>query len=113
MENNDFKSMMTDFVKSAQKMQDALKGSNLGGTVDHSKTVTGKSGAGDLTVTAEVNLKLHVKSINFSPSLFDEKQDVVEELVTAAVNDAIIKAQQSLQQEMINMTKGMGLPQEG
>lgn len=109
---DNFQSMMSDFLKSAQKMSEAFKEANPGAKVDHSQTVEGRSGAGDLTVTAMINLKLQVQSIKFSPNVLEEKQEVVEEMVASAVNDAIARAQKQLQQEMMQLTQNMGLGQQ-
>lgn len=111
MTTENFQSMMTDFLKSAQKMQEAFKNANPGAQIDHSKTVEGKAGAGDLTVIATVNLKMQMQSVKFSPTLFEQNQDIAEELVTAAVNAAIKNAQEALQKEMMQISQKMGFPQ--
>lgn len=108
---DNFQAMMSDFLKSAQKMSDAFKQANPQGAVDHARTVEGKAGAGDLTATAQVNLKLVVQSVKVNPALLQQDSAMVEEIITAAVNDGLAKAQQTVQQEMLKLTKNMGMPQ--
>jgi DNA-binding protein YbaB len=107
--NIDFKSMMASFMQNAQKMQENLKEAYQDvATKNQNVIVQGKAG-GDLAI-AHVNLKMEVTKLELSPQLFEEKQDVIAELVMAAVNQGLFLAQNMLKQEMMERTKKMGLP---
>ena len=71
--------------------------------------VEGISGGGLVRIRASA--KGRIISVNIDESLFQpsEKQ-MVEDLVSAAINDARSKADQAAQQEMSKMTAGLPLP---
>ena len=72
-------------------------------------TVTGESGAGLVTATA--NAKGELTALNIDASIFHADQKaVVEDLIVAAVRDALLKATERSQQEMRRLTQAMGLP---
>ena len=97
---------MAKMMKAAQDMQ-----SKMAALQDDlaSITVTGQSGAGLVSATA--NAKGELTALDIDASIFhaDEKQ-VVEDLIIAAVRDAQSKASDRSQQEMRRLTEGMGLP---
>jgi DNA-binding YbaB/EbfC family protein len=97
---------MAKMMKAAQDMQ-----SKMAALQDDlaSITVTGQSGAGLVSATA--NAKGELTALDIDASIFhaDEKQ-VVEDLIIAAVRDAQAKASDRSQQEMRRLTEGMGLP---
>ena len=52
-----------------------------------------------------------VKKLTIDPSLVDKEEiEMLEDLVTAALNDAKIKADALTEQEMSSVTGGMGMP---
>lgn len=79
---------MSSFMENAQKMQEDMK----------DKIVTGRAG-GDLVVV-DANLKMQITRLVLAPSLFEEKPEVITELVMGAVNQALQNAQQMLKQEI-------------
>ncbi|MFT5487766.1 MAG: DNA-binding YbaB/EbfC family protein [Paracoccaceae bacterium] len=82
-----------------QEMQDRLA------EVD----VTGAAGGGMVTVV--MNAKSEMKSVKIDPSLFkSEDAEVVEDLIVAACNDAKVKAEARMQEEMAQITGGLNLP---
>lgn len=81
-----------------QQMQDDVK--NL--------EVVGESGAGLVKVT--MTGRHDVKSIKIDPSLSSEDLEVTEDLVAAAVNDAVRKVEAVTKEKMKTMTGGMELP---
>jgi len=81
-----------------QKMQDQL------GSVE----VEGQSGAGLVKVV--MTCKHDVKRISIDPSLVGDDKDMLEDLVAAAVNDAVRKVETTVQEKMSGFTAGLGLP---
>lgn len=72
---------------------------------------TGKAGAGMVTVT--INGRGFVKNVSIDEGLFTSGQEdktVVEDLVAAALNDAIATMEATKQEKMANLTGGLGLP---
>ncbi|MEN8723385.1 MAG: YbaB/EbfC family nucleoid-associated protein [Alphaproteobacteria bacterium] len=73
--------------------------------------VEGKAGAGMVTVT--VNGRGFVKAVSIDQSLFADGADdktVVEDLIAAALNDAIANLETQKQEKMGELTGGLGLP---
>ena len=69
--------------------------------------VTGQSGGGMVEVV--MNGKHAVRSVRIDPSLSDDLE-MLEDLLTAAVNDAVNRVAQSTQERMADMTQGLQLP---
>tara|TARA_B100000949_G_scaffold192184_1_gene176017 strand:- start:501 stop:827 length:327 start_codon:yes stop_codon:yes gene_type:complete len=100
--NNNFNDMMEKakvMQKKMQEMQESL--SNI--------EVEGTSGGGMVKII--MNCKNEVKKIDIDPSIIkrDEKE-VMEDLITAALNDAKSKAEEKSKEEMTKLTGGLGLP---
>lgn len=69
----------------------------------------GQSGAGLVKVV--LNGKGYASSVSIDPSLFVENErEVVEDLITAAINDAKSKLEAQSQEQMKAMTEGLPLP---
>jgi len=51
-----------------------------------------------------------VKRVTIDPSLLSDDKDMLEDLITAAVNDAVRKAEVTTQEKMSSITAGMPLP---
>ena len=93
-------------MKQAQKMQEQLE------RVQEElarKTVTASAGGGMVTVIA--NGKQEMISIKIAPEAVDQ-QDIamLEDLVTAAVNEALRSAHSLMQEEMAKITGGLRIP---
>ena len=93
-------------MKQAQKMQaQILKIQEEMGA----RTVEASSGGGMVTVTA--NGKQEILSIRIEPEVVDaEDVEMLQDLVVAAVNEALKKAQEMVAEEMAKVTGGMQLP---
>ena len=77
-----------------------------------SRTAEGRAGGG--MVTCVVNGKLEVLSLQIDPSLLaTPDRDMLQDLVTAAVNDGIRAAQRLMAEEMQKITGGIGLKLPG
>ncbi|MBK5942561.1 MAG: YbaB/EbfC family nucleoid-associated protein [Halorhodospira halophila] len=70
--------------------------------------VSGEAGAGMVKVT--MTGRNEVRKVEIDPSLFEDDREMVEDLVAAAVNDAVQKVQRESQERMSGMAEGMGLP---
>jgi len=51
-----------------------------------------------------------VKRVAIDPSLLGDDRDMLEDLVAAAFNDAVRRAEETSQQKMATLTAGMPLP---
>jgi len=99
------KGQLAGLMKQAQAMQDNLRRAQeeLG-----SIEVEGQSGAGLVKVT--MTCKHDVRRVAIDPSLLGEDRDMLEDLVAAAFNDAIRRAEQVSSEKMSRLTAGMPLP---
>ena len=94
-----------NLLKQAQQMQENLKRMQEQlATVE----VEGQSGAGMVKVT--MTCRHDVKRVHIDPSLLADDKDMLEDLVAAAVNDAVRRVESTVQEKMGGMTAGMGLP---
>lgn len=100
------KNLLNNLMKQAQQMQERVKRLQEEAA---GKTVEASSGGGMVTVKA--NGRQEVLSIKIDPSVVDPKDiDMLQDLVTAAVNEALRKSQDLMKEEMARLTAGMGLP---
>lgn len=70
--------------------------------------ITGEAGGGMVSVV--MTGRHEVRRVSIDPQLFEDDKDMVEDLVAAAVNDAVRKLEQVSQERMSNMTSGLPLP---
>ena len=69
--------------------------------------IEGQSGAGMVKVT--MTCSHDVRRVTIDPSVMDDKE-MLEDLVAAAVNDAMRRAEQVSQERMAGFTAGLNLP---
>ena len=92
-------------MKQAQQMQENMKKMQEQlGQVE----VEGQSGAGLVKVT--ITCRNDVKRIAIDPSLLADDKDMLEDLIVAAMNDALRKAEQTAAERMGSVTAGLPLP---
>jgi DNA-binding YbaB/EbfC family protein len=70
--------------------------------------VTGESGGGMVKVT--MNGRHEVKRVQIEPAVVGEDREMLEDLVAAAINDAVRKVETETQQRMSGVMAGMKLP---
>jgi DNA-binding YbaB/EbfC family protein len=70
--------------------------------------VEGQSGAGLVSVV--MTCRHDVKRVTIDPSLLSDDKDMLEDLVAAAINDAVRKAEATSQEKMASITSGLPLP---
>lgn len=99
---------MTDIsglMKQVQEMQEQMQKAQeeMG-----KREVTGEAGAGLVKVT--LNGRYEASSIKLDDSLMQEEREVVEDLVTAAINDAVRRVGEVNKEQMSGMASGLNLP---
>lgn len=94
-----------DLMKQAQEMQ-----ANMQKMQEQlaSAEVKGEAGAGLVAVV--MTGRHDVKSVHIDDSLMSEDKEMLEDLLAAAVNDAVRKVESSGREQMQKMTAGMGIP---
>jgi len=92
-------------MKQAQQMQENMKRVHEElALID----VEGQAGAGLVKVT--MSCKHQVKKVSIDQSLVSEDKDMLEDLVMAAINDAVQKVEATVQAKMAGFTQGLNLP---
>src|SRR3954451_22121729 len=99
------KNGLAGLMKQAQQMQENMQRMQEQlATIE----VEGQSGAGLVKVT--MTCRHDVKRVSIDDSLLKDDKDMLEDLVAAAMNDAVRRAETRFQEKMGGMTAGMGLP---
>jgi DNA-binding YbaB/EbfC family protein len=97
---------MGEILKQAQALQSKIAELQAAA---QSKTAEASVGGG--MVTAVVNGKLELVSIRIEPQVFEAgDREMLQDLVIAAVNEAIRKVQQLMAEEMSKATGGLKIP---
>jgi DNA-binding YbaB/EbfC family protein len=94
-----------NLMRQAQQMQETMQKAQAE-LAD--LTVTGESGAG--MVRLVLNGRHEAKSIKIEPKLLTEDKDMLEDLVVAAINDAVHKLAARTQEKYAGLMSGMNLP---
>ena len=96
---------MNSLLQQAQAMQEKMK--KMQDEIA-SQEVTGEAGAGMVKVT--MNGRHDVRGVDIDPSLLQEDKEILEDLLAAAINDAVRKVEKQQQDGMGKLTAGMPLP---
>jgi len=92
-------------MRQAQQMQaDMQKAQAELGNLE----VTGSAGGGMVSVT--MSCRHEVKKVAIDSTMIGEDREMLEDLVAAAVNDALRKVEQTVQEKFSGLTSGMSLP---
>ncbi|MFD2098096.1 YbaB/EbfC family nucleoid-associated protein [Corallincola platygyrae] len=94
-----------NLMKQAQQMQDRMQ--KLQEEIANME-VTGESGAGLVKVTMTGSHS--VRRVEIDESLMEDDKEMVEDLVAAAVNDAVRRIEETNKTKMAEVTGGMKLP---
>jgi DNA-binding YbaB/EbfC family protein len=70
--------------------------------------VTGEAGGGMVKVT--MTGKHEVKRVQIEPQVISEDREMLEDLIAAAINDAVNKVETQTQQRMSSVMSGVALP---
>jgi DNA-binding YbaB/EbfC family protein len=100
-----FKGGMGNIMKQAQKMQEEMQKAQE--EVARAE-VTGEAGAGLVSIL--MNGRHDVKRVSIDESLMEEDKEILEDLIAAAINDAVRKVESNTQEKMGKITQGMGMP---
>lgn len=95
-----------NLMKQAQEMQDNMRKAQeeLAGI-----EVTGEAGGGMVSVV--MTCRHDVRRVQIDETLMqDDDREVLEDLVAAAINDAVRKVEQTTQEKMSGLTSGMNIP---
>lgn len=99
------KNQLAGLMKQAQQMQENVQRAQE----ELARTeVEGQAGAGLVKVV--MTCRHDVKRVSLDPSLLGEDKDMLEDLVAAAVNDAVRRVEATTQEKMAGIAGGMGLP---
>jgi len=99
------KEQFGNLMKQAQRMQEELKRAQdeIAAT-----EVVGEAGAGLVKVT--MTGRHDVRAVKISPELLQDEPALLEDLLAAAVNDAVRKVERVSQERMAGMAQGLNLP---
>ena len=94
-----------DLMKQAQQMQEKMQ--KLQQEI-MTHEVRGESGAGLARIT--MTGRHDVRKVDIDPGLMSEDREVLEDLIAAAMNDAVRRAEKYQQDRMSELTAGIPLP---
>ena len=99
------KNQLAGLMKQAQQMQENMKKAQE----DLARIeVEGQSGAGLVKVV--MTCRHDVKRVSIDQSLLGEDKDMLEDLLAAAINDAVRRVESTTQEKMAGLTMGMPMP---
>lgn len=94
-----------NLMKQAQAMQE-----NLRKAQEELASIEVTGAAGGSMVSVVMTCRYDVRRVTIDPSLLKDDKEVLEDLVAAAVNDAVRKVEKTTQDKMSGLTAGLGLP---
>lgn len=94
-----------NLMKQAQRMQETMQKAQAELA---EMEVTGQAGGGLVSVV--MTGRHDVKRVSIDDGLFKEDKEMLEDLLAAAVNDAVRQVEANTQEKMAGLTQGMGLP---
>lgn len=100
-----FKGGMGNLMKQAQDMQEKMQRVQEEAAKSE---VQGEAGAGMVKIT--MNGRHDVSNVTIDPSVLEEDKELLEDLLAAAVNDAVRKVEASSKAMMEEATAGLNLP---
>ncbi|AZY48427.1 YbaB/EbfC family nucleoid-associated protein [Bordetella avium] len=99
------KGQLAGLMRQAQQMQENMKKAQ-----DALADILVEGAAGGGLVKVTMSCRNDVKRIAIDPSLLADDKDMLEDLVAAAFNDALRKAEATSQEKMSALTAGLPLP---
>jgi hypothetical protein len=96
---------MNNFVKQAQALQANMQKAQA--EIAHLE-VTGESGGGMVKVL--MSGRHEVKRVQIEPSVIAEDREMLEDLIAAAINDAVHRVESATQAKMADAMGGLSLP---
>jgi nucleoid-associated protein EbfC len=102
---SEMKNALGNIMQQAQKMQENLKRAQ---EELEMQQVNGESGGGLVTII--MTGKREVRKVSIDPSLLGDDKDMLEDMVAAAVNDAVNKVAKMKKEKMSEITAGLPIP---
>jgi DNA-binding YbaB/EbfC family protein len=99
------KGQIAGLMRQAQQMQENMKKAQ-----DALADILVEGGSGGGLVKVTMTCRHDVKRVSIDPSLLADDKDMLEDLVAAAFNDALRKAEATSSERMASVTAGMPLP---
>ena len=99
------KNQLAGLMKQAQQMQENMKKAQ---EELAQMEVEGQSGAGMVKVV--MTCRHDVKRVSIDESLLKDDKDMLEDLIAAAMNDAVRRVETTVQEKMSGVTAGLPLP---
>jgi DNA-binding YbaB/EbfC family protein len=99
--NQNLGNLMKEAQKMQQRMQEAQQ--QLSQLV-----VTGE--AGGAMVTVKMNGRHEITEVKIKPSLMEDDVEMLQDLVAAAVNDAVRKIEKASKEKISQLTAGLNIP---
>ncbi len=99
------KNALAGIMQQAQKMQDNFKKAQ---EELEAIEIQGESGGGLVTIL--MTGKREVRKVSIDPSLIGDDKDMLEDLVAAAINDAVHKVGKMKKEKMADVTAGIPIP---
>ena len=96
---------LSDLMKQAQSLQENMQKAQADAA---EREVEGQSGAGMIRVV--MNGRYDVRRVNIDEMVMDEPREILEDLLAAAVNDAVKKVEASNAEAMSGLAAGLNLP---
>jgi len=94
-----------DLMKQAQAMQE-----NLRKAQEELAAVEVTGSAGGSMVSVVMTCRYDVRRVTLDPELLKDDKEVVEDLIAAAMNDAVRKVEKATREKLAGFTSGLGLP---
>ncbi len=101
----DINQNLGNLMKEAQKMQQRMQEAQQ----QLSQLVVGGESGGGM-VKVEMNGRHDVTKVKISTSLMDEDVEMLEDLVAAAINDAVRKVEKASKEKISQLTAGLNIP---
>jgi len=99
------KNALGNIMQQAQKMQEDFKKAQ---EELNAMQVMGESGGGLVTIL--MTGKREARKVTIDPSLLGDDKDMLEDMVAAAINDAVNKVAKMKKEKMADITAGLPLP---
>jgi len=99
------KGAMGNLMKQAQKMQEDMQKAQ---EEVANMEVEGQAGGGMVKVV--MNGRHEIRKVTLDDSLMQDDKEMIEDLLAAAVNDAVRRVEQQTQEKMSGVTAGLNLP---
>jgi nucleoid-associated protein EbfC len=99
------KGQLADLMKQAQQMQENMK--KVQDEIA-AMEIEGQSGAGMVKIV--MTGRHDVKRVTIDPELMKDDKEMLEDLLAAAVNDAVRRVEAATQEKMASVTAGLPLP---